>query len=74
MNNREKASAWLKDLYERFAPARDDAAKYGEAEIDADIDQAVAEVRFWATTRSGYAAQVVAAEKDSLDLREPPET
>ena len=38
-------SPWLKELYEQFAPAREEAAKYGEEEVNADIDQAIAEVR-----------------------------
>lgn len=36
---------WLKELYEYFAPAREEAAKYTEEEINADVDQALAEVR-----------------------------
>ena len=38
-------SAWLKHLYERFAPVREEAAQYTEEEIDAAIDQAVRAVR-----------------------------
>lgn len=37
-------SAWLKELYDYFAPARKEAAKYTEEEINADIDRAVREV------------------------------
>lgn len=40
-----KGSPWLKELYERFAPVREVAAKYTEEEINADIDRAVADVR-----------------------------
>ncbi len=38
-------SPWLKELYELFAPAREDLSKYSEDEIDRAIDQAVTEVR-----------------------------
>ena len=36
---------WLKELYDYFAPARKEAAKYTEEEINADIDRAIKEVR-----------------------------
>ncbi len=36
---------WARELYEMFAPAREEAALYSEAEVDADIDAAVAAVR-----------------------------
>jgi AbrB family looped-hinge helix DNA binding protein len=45
---REKAagSPWLKELYDLFAPVREEAAaKYSEQEIDAAIDQAMKAVR-----------------------------
>jgi AbrB family looped-hinge helix DNA binding protein len=38
-------SPWLKELYDLFAPARAAAANYSEEEVNADIDEAVAEVR-----------------------------
>jgi bifunctional DNA-binding transcriptional regulator/antitoxin component of YhaV-PrlF toxin-antitoxin module len=38
-------SGWLKDLYEYFAPARQEASQYSEDEINSDIDQAIDEVR-----------------------------
>jgi AbrB family looped-hinge helix DNA binding protein len=38
-------SPWLKELYDLFAPVREEAAQYPEAEIDAAIDAAVAAVR-----------------------------
>jgi len=40
-----KDSAWLHELYEYFAPARHEAAKYSEEEVNADIDAALEEVR-----------------------------
>ena len=40
-----QGSAWLKELYELFAPSRELAARYSEDEINADIDQAIADVR-----------------------------
>jgi bifunctional DNA-binding transcriptional regulator/antitoxin component of YhaV-PrlF toxin-antitoxin module len=41
----ETGSEWAKELYEMFAPVRKQAAKFSEAEINADIDRAVAAVR-----------------------------
>ncbi len=38
-------SPWFKELYEAFAPVRQETAKYGDAEINAVIDDAVAAVR-----------------------------
>ena len=38
-------SPWLKELYDLFAPVRQEAARYSEEEINAVIDQAVAAVR-----------------------------
>jgi AbrB family looped-hinge helix DNA binding protein len=38
-------SGWLKDLYEQFAPVRQEAEQYSEDEINAAIDAAVAAVR-----------------------------
>ncbi|MCL4459024.1 MAG: AbrB/MazE/SpoVT family DNA-binding domain-containing protein [Chloroflexi bacterium] len=40
-----QGSAWLKELYQYFAPARQEAARYSEEEINTDIDAAVKEVR-----------------------------
>ena len=45
VTERATGSAWIKDLYDYFAPARKEAAKYSEEEINADIDAAVQEVR-----------------------------
>ncbi|HEX5415277.1 MAG TPA: AbrB/MazE/SpoVT family DNA-binding domain-containing protein [Chloroflexota bacterium] len=42
---RGEGSLWLKELYDRFAPAREAAEQYTEDEINADIDQALADVR-----------------------------
>ena len=36
---------WARELYEMFAPAREEAGRYSEAEVDDDIDAAVAAVR-----------------------------
>lgn len=38
-------SPWMKQLYDLFAPVRDEASELPEQEIDAAIDQAVAAVR-----------------------------
>jgi len=40
-----KDSAWLRELYDHFAPTREIAASRGEEEINADIDRAIADVR-----------------------------
>lgn len=45
ISDKPKGSPWLKELYDYFAPARKEAAKYTEEEINADIDRAVREVR-----------------------------
>jgi bifunctional DNA-binding transcriptional regulator/antitoxin component of YhaV-PrlF toxin-antitoxin module len=42
---REPRSGWLKDLYEQFAPVRDEAKAYDESEINSAIDEAVRAVR-----------------------------
>jgi len=44
---RERAggSPWLKELYDRFAPVREEAMRYKEEEIDTAIDEAVKAVR-----------------------------
>jgi hypothetical protein len=41
----EGGSVWLKELYDRFAPVRQEATRFSEDEINADINQAFAEVR-----------------------------
>ncbi len=38
-------SPWFKELYEAFAPVRQEAAKYSDAEINAAIDEAVVAMR-----------------------------
>jgi hypothetical protein len=38
-------SPWVRELYAMFASVREDAAQYSVAEIDADIDAAVAAAR-----------------------------
>ncbi len=38
-------AAWARDLYKLFAPVRKEAERYSEAEVNADIDRAVAAVR-----------------------------
>ena len=45
IRERAAGSPWLMELYEQFAPSRAEAARYSEAEINADIDQAIAQVR-----------------------------
>jgi len=42
---RAAGSPWLKDLYDLFAPARAETARYSEEEVDRDIERAVAAVR-----------------------------
>jgi hypothetical protein len=44
-HDNSKGSPWLRKLYQLFAPVREAAALYSEAEINTDIDQAVAGVR-----------------------------
>lgn len=41
----EEGSGWLADLYDLFAPVREEAAKFSEEEVNADIYKAVAAVR-----------------------------
>jgi hypothetical protein len=38
-------AAWARELYEMFAPAREEAGRYSAAEVDDDSDVAVAAVR-----------------------------
>lgn len=45
VSERPESSAWLKELYDLFAPMRDEATKYSEAEIDEAIDKAVSATR-----------------------------
>lgn len=40
-----EGSAWLKELYERFAPVREEAQKYSDEEIDTTITTTVKAVR-----------------------------
>jgi AbrB family looped-hinge helix DNA binding protein len=42
---RSAGSAWLKELYDRFAPVRAEAKAASESEINQAIDDAVAAVR-----------------------------
>ena len=41
----ETGSAWARELYDLFAPVREEAAKRSEKEVNADIDKAVAATR-----------------------------
>jgi len=41
----ESGSEWTRELYELFAPVREEAARYGEKEVNTDIDKAVKTVR-----------------------------
>jgi AbrB family looped-hinge helix DNA binding protein len=45
ITQRAAGSPWLKELYDLFAPVREEASQYDEAEIDAAIDDAVKAVR-----------------------------
>ncbi len=38
-------SGWARELYEMFAPVREEAAPAGEKQINADIDRAIAAAR-----------------------------
>jgi bifunctional DNA-binding transcriptional regulator/antitoxin component of YhaV-PrlF toxin-antitoxin module len=40
-----QGSAWARDLYEMFTPVRETVVGHSEAEVDADIDKAIAAVR-----------------------------
>src|SRR5947199_10342079 len=42
---RAAGSPWLKELYDMFAPVREEASRFSETEIDQAIDDAVAAVR-----------------------------
>ena len=41
----EAGSGWAQELYELYAPVREEAARYGEKQVNADIDKAVTAVR-----------------------------
>lgn len=41
----QPGSAWLEELYQRFAPVREEARQSSEAEVDQVIDAAVRAVR-----------------------------
>jgi bifunctional DNA-binding transcriptional regulator/antitoxin component of YhaV-PrlF toxin-antitoxin module len=47
MTEAPKGSPWLRELYEYFAPVREEILRRGisEEEVNADIDAAIAEVR-----------------------------
>jgi bifunctional DNA-binding transcriptional regulator/antitoxin component of YhaV-PrlF toxin-antitoxin module len=45
VTQRAEGSPWLKELSDQFAPVREEAGQYPEAEIDAAIDKAVRAVR-----------------------------
>ena len=45
MVTKAKNSAWLRELYDYFAPVRQEATQYDEDEINTDIDAAIKEVR-----------------------------
>jgi bifunctional DNA-binding transcriptional regulator/antitoxin component of YhaV-PrlF toxin-antitoxin module len=42
---RAAGSPWLQELYDLFAPVREETSQYSEAEIDAAIDEALNGVR-----------------------------
>jgi AbrB family looped-hinge helix DNA binding protein len=41
----QAGSAWARDLYEMFAPVRDEAAEHSETEVNSDIEKAITAVR-----------------------------
>ncbi len=45
VTEKEAGSGWAKELYELFAPAREEAGKYSEEEVNRDIDRAIAGAR-----------------------------
>jgi AbrB family looped-hinge helix DNA binding protein len=45
VSRRAEGSPWLKELYDQFAPVREEASAYSEAEINTAIDDAVKAVR-----------------------------
>ncbi len=44
-------SAWAKELYDLFAPVRQEAGKYSEKEVNDDIDKALSATRRKRATR-----------------------
>ena len=42
---REAGLGWARELYDLFAPVREEAAKHSEKQVNADIDRAVAAAR-----------------------------
>ena len=45
VTRRAAGSPWLKELYDLFAPVREEAKQFSDAEVDAAIDSAVRAVR-----------------------------
>lgn len=45
VGDRASGSLWLKELYDLFAPVREEAKQYSEEEINDAIDEAIREVR-----------------------------
>ena len=45
VTTKDKGSTWARELYQSFAPVRKETARYGEQEINADIDHALNLVR-----------------------------
>jgi AbrB family looped-hinge helix DNA binding protein len=43
--SKSKQRTWVQELYAMFAPVREDARELTETEVDALIDEAIAEVR-----------------------------
>src|ERR1700680_3579756 len=41
----DEGADWFKELYERFAPIREEATQFSEAEIDAELGRALGAVR-----------------------------
>ena len=45
VSDKQLGSDWVRELYALFEPVRKEAEKYSEAEVNADINKAVAAVR-----------------------------
>jgi AbrB family looped-hinge helix DNA binding protein len=45
VSNADEGSPWLKELYDLFAPVREEARQFSEEEINATIDDALRAVR-----------------------------
>ncbi len=45
VRRRAAGSPWLKELYDLFAPVREEAKQFGESEVDDAIGQAIRAVR-----------------------------